>query len=40
MSEEDAEAFDYYVINDGLGISHVMRRPKGAHPSVRCVGCD
>lgn len=26
----------YYLIVDGLGISHYLRRPKGVHPSTKC----
>ena len=36
---EDDE-YDYYVIHDGLGISHFLKRPKGKPPQVRCIGCD
>ena len=32
--------YDYYVIHDGLGISHFLKRPKGKPPQTRCVGCD
>ena len=32
--------YEYYIIHDGLGISHVLRRPKGAHPSMRRGNCD
>ena len=36
---EDDE-YEYYIIHDGLGISHIMRRPRGKHPQISCVGCD
>ena len=36
---EDDE-YEYYIIHDGLGISHVMRHKKGLHPSIRCQTCD
>jgi hypothetical protein len=39
--EEEGEEFEYYLVENGLGISHVLRRPKGTvDPSIRCVGCD
>jgi hypothetical protein len=34
------EEYEYYVIHDGLGISHFLRRPKGVHPSSKCDDCD
>jgi hypothetical protein len=34
------DQYEYYVIHDGLGISHFLRRPKGVHPAVRCESCD
>ncbi len=37
---EDDEDWDYYFVHDSLGVSHLMRTRKGAHPAVRCVGCD
>jgi hypothetical protein len=41
MSKTDTpEEYEYYIIHDGLGISHVMRRPKGVHPSIKCTDCD
>lgn len=36
---EDDE-YQYYVIHDGLGISHFLKRKKGTHPSIRCDNCD
>ena len=36
---EDDE-YEYYIIHDGLGISHVLRHKKGVHPSVKCENCD
>lgn len=36
--EEDE--YEYYLVNDGRGISRVLRRPRGRLPQVRCVGCD
>lgn len=36
---EDDE-YEYYIIHDGLGISHVMRHKKGEHPSIKCDNCD
>ena len=36
---EDDE-YEYYVIHDGLGISHFMRQKKGVHPSVKCDNCE
>ncbi len=34
------DKYEYYVIHDGLEISHFLRRPKGVHPSIRCENCD
>jgi len=41
MSEEpDSDGYEYYIIHDGLGISHVIRRKKGVDPSIECADCD
>ncbi len=41
MSEQqDSADYEYYIVHDGLGISHVIRRPKGAFPEIRCADCD
>jgi len=41
MSEElDSDGYEYYIIHDGLGISHVIRRKKGLDPSIACADCD
>ncbi len=29
VTEEDSDEYDHYIINDGLGMSHVVRRPEG-----------
>ena len=36
---EDGE-WDYYIVLDSIGVSHVLRTKKGTHPAVRCAGCD
>ncbi len=36
---EDLDDDEYYIIHDGLGISHVMKRMKGEHPAIRCEDC-
>ena len=36
---EDDE-YEYYVIHDGLGISHFLRQKKGVHPSIKCNNCE
>ncbi len=37
MSEQrDSADYEYYIIDDGLGISHVLIRPKRVHPSLKC----
>jgi len=42
MAERDAgvEEYEYYIVHDSIGVSHVLRTKKGSHPGVRCVGCD
>ena len=39
QSDEEGE-YEYYIVHDSIGVSHVMRTRKGAHPAVRCVGFD
>ena len=31
---------EYYILHDGLGISHVLRRQKGRPPQIKCERCD
>jgi len=38
ISEDDE--YDYYIVHDRIGTSHVMRTRKNTPPAVRCVGCD
>ena len=41
MSEElDSDGDEYYIVHDGLGISHVIRRKKGVDPPIECADCD
>ena len=40
MDNEEDDEWEYYFVHDSIGVSHVMRTKKGAHPGVRCVGCD
>jgi hypothetical protein len=34
------EEWDYYIVHDSIGVSHILRVPKGKPPQIRCVGCD
>ena len=36
---EDDE-YEYYVIHDGLGVSHFLRQKKVVHPSIECDNCE
>jgi hypothetical protein len=42
MHSEDVEddGYESYVVHDGSGLSHIMRRRKGTSPMLRCAGCD
>lgn len=41
MSQDlDSEEYEYYIIHDRIGVSRILRRPKGVHPEIRCAGCD
>lgn len=41
MNQTDAsEEYEYYIIHDSLGVSHVMRHKKGVLPAIRCTDCD
>ena len=40
MAEEDEADWDVYCVYDGAGNAHVVRRPTGRSPQVRCIGCD
>src|SRR2546426_130269 len=33
--EPDSDSYEYYIVHDGLGISHVIRRKKGV-PGTFC----
>ena len=34
------DEWDYIIVHDSIVVSHVLRRPKGKPPQIRCVGCD
>lgn len=36
---EDDE-FEYYIVHDSIGVSHIMRKKKGELPMFRCYNCD
>jgi hypothetical protein len=41
MSESDASVeYEYYIVHDSIGVSHVMRHKKGVHPAIECDDCD
>ena len=42
MTEEETkeEEWDYYIVHDSIGVSHVFRTKKGQHPGIRCIGCE
>jgi len=40
MAEEFEAGWEVYAVYDGGGNPHVVRRPKGKLPQMRCVGCD
>ena len=41
MSEsDDSDEYEYYIVHDRIGVSHVMRHKKGVHPAIRCDSCE
>jgi hypothetical protein len=30
------DEWDYYIVHDSVGVSHVLRRKKGELPQIRC----
>ncbi|HEV2138573.1 MAG TPA: hypothetical protein VGR53_06995 [Nitrososphaerales archaeon] len=38
--DEEDDGFEYYIVHDSIGVSHVMRKRKGELPLVRCTNCD
>ena len=38
VGEDDQ--YEYYIVHDSVGVSHVMRHKRGVHPSVKCDNCD
>jgi hypothetical protein len=34
------DEWDYYIVHDSVGVSHVLRRKKGELPQTRCTNCD
>ena len=36
---EDTE-FEYYIVHDSIGVSHMVRKKKGELPIFRCFNCD
>ena len=42
MAQNDGEEqeYEYYIVHDSIGVSHVMRHKKGVHLAIRCADCD
>ena len=38
--DRDSDEYEYYIVHDSIGVSHVMRHKKGVHPAIRCENCD
>ncbi len=38
--EPDSEEYEYHIIHDSIGVSHILKRKKGVHPLIRCADCD
>jgi len=36
----DEEEYEYYIVHDSIGVSHIMRKRKGEHPALRCFNCS
>ena len=36
---EDDE-WDYYIVHDSIGVSHILKKRKGELPMIRCTNCD
>ena len=34
------EEFDYYIVHDSIGVSHVLRKKRGELPQIRCTNCE
>ena len=34
------DQYEYYIVHDSVGVSHVMRHKKGVHPAIKCDNCD
>ncbi|HEV2225443.1 MAG TPA: hypothetical protein VGR56_01410 [Nitrososphaerales archaeon] len=39
-TQDEVDGYAYYIVHDGLGISHVLRRPKGQLPTTNCRNCS
>ena len=40
MIDDNADEWEYYIVHDNIGVSHVVRTKRGRPPMIRCVGCD
>ena len=38
VGEDDQ--YEYYIVHDSVGVSHVMRHKRGVHSSIKCDNCD
>jgi hypothetical protein len=38
--KDDSDEYEYYIVHDGIRVSHVVRHRKGVHPAIRCTDCD
>ncbi len=36
---DDCE-FDYYIVHDSIGVSHILRQKKGEPPTFSCRNCS
>ena len=40
MKDDNDQEYEYYIVHDSIGVSHVFRTRKGTHPAIRCADCD
>lgn len=34
------DVWDYYIVHDSIGVSHVLKKRKGELPMIHCTNCS
>jgi len=37
---DDEDEWEYYIVHDSIGVSHIYRKKRGEPPLARCANCS